>query len=180
MAANIYMIARPASGGTALINQTLDPLFKSWNTTELMSFSLSSQNPTTIGSATGGAGTGKITFSPLTITKQTDSNSPTFLKYCATGAHFDRVTLYVTKPSAAGIETVAEIYVLGLVYVSGISNDVTSGDDVVTETITLVYGQLERRVKAYSSTGTLTGTVISNWDVTLNTSWSPGILDGPG
>jgi hypothetical protein len=35
------------------------------------------ENPTTIGSATGGAGAGKIKFNEVTIKKPTDSASPT-------------------------------------------------------------------------------------------------------
>jgi hypothetical protein len=37
------------------------------------------ENPTTIGSATGGAGAGKIKFREFTIKKTTDSASPIFI-----------------------------------------------------------------------------------------------------
>jgi type VI protein secretion system component Hcp len=178
MAANIYMIARPATGAPALTNQSFSPLFKSWSTTDLMSLSVGNMSPVTIGSTSS---SGRITFSPVRFTKKTDSNSPILLRYCAQGLHFDRVTFYVTKPSpATGAEIVTDIYVLGLVYVSAISNDVTSGDDVVTELITLEYGQFDHRVKTYSSTGTLTGFVETTWDMVTNTPWSQGTLDGPG
>lgn len=178
MSRNIYMIARPATGGPVLTNQVQNPLFNGWNATQLMSLSVGSTNSVTISSA--GSGAGKASFSPLTITKPTDSNSPLFLRYCAAGLHFDRVTLYVTKPPSTGAETVVEIYVLGLVFITGISNDVTFGDDVVTETITFAYGQLDHRVKTFSPAGALTGFVEITWDLTVNGNWIPGTLDGPG
>lgn len=43
---------------------------------ELYSFSLGAHNTTTIGSATGGAGAGKVSFSSFSIMKKTDKTSP--------------------------------------------------------------------------------------------------------
>jgi hypothetical protein len=45
---------------------------------EIKDFSFGVENPTTIGSATGGAGAGKIKFNEFSITKTTDSASPNF------------------------------------------------------------------------------------------------------
>src|SRR4051812_28990217 len=126
MAKNIYMIARPATNAPAFLNQVSVPLFKNWNTSELMSFSLGSTNPATIGSTSGVAGAGKLSFSPCTLTKRADMNSAVFLRYCGTGAHFDRVTLYVTETGGAS-EFVTQIYALGLVFITSIVNDITSG-----------------------------------------------------
>ena len=179
MAKNIFMIARPATGAPAVFNQTTDPFFKGWNAFELMSFNLGSTNPTTIGGT--GVGAGKISFSPFTFTKQADMNSAVFLRYCATGAHFDRITIYVTAPSSAGgQETTTQIYTLGLVFVTSIVNEITSGDDVITESITMAYGQLQQRVITFSPTGLRTGFVENTWDLTANNLWVPPALDGPG
>jgi hypothetical protein len=41
-------------------------------------FSFSVENPTTIGSQTGGAGAGKIKFNEFQITRTTDKSSPSF------------------------------------------------------------------------------------------------------
>src|SRR4029077_13323573 len=46
----------------------------------LKDFSFGVENPTTIGSATGGAGAGKIKFNEFTIKKTTDAASPAFFK----------------------------------------------------------------------------------------------------
>ena len=44
----------------------------------IQDFSFGIENPTTIGSATGGAGAGKIKFNEFTITKTSDAASPLF------------------------------------------------------------------------------------------------------
>lgn len=64
---------------------------------EIKDFSFGVENPTTIGSATGGAGAGKIKFNEFTITKTTDKASPLFFKNCCAGAHYKKVTLTARK-----------------------------------------------------------------------------------
>src|SRR5919201_322401 len=56
---------------------------------EIKDFSFGVENPTTIGSATGGAGAGKIKFNEFTIKKTTDKASAAFFKNCCAGAHYD-------------------------------------------------------------------------------------------
>ena len=50
------------------------------------SFSFGVENPTTIGSATGGAGAGKIKFNEFQIKKTIDNASPVLFKQAAAGA----------------------------------------------------------------------------------------------
>src|SRR5438094_7169082 len=66
---------------------------------EIKDFSFGVENPTTIGSATGGAGAGKIKFNEFTIKKTTDKASPLFFKSCVSGTHFKEVKLAVRKAS---------------------------------------------------------------------------------
>ena len=47
---------------------------------EIKDFSFGVENPTTIGSATGGAGAGKVKFNEFTIKKTSDSASPAFFE----------------------------------------------------------------------------------------------------
>jgi|ERR1700676_1851573 len=51
------------------------------NHIQLRSFTV--ENPTTIGSSSGGAGGGKVVFQPFTITKNVDTASPNFFKNAA-------------------------------------------------------------------------------------------------
>ena len=173
MALDAFLIARPLSGGLALTSETLDPLFKSWpQTMELQSFHLSASNPTSI------QGPGKISFDLLTITKAAGVNSPRLLTYCATGAHFDRVTLYVTNASSAG-ELVTEIYTFGTVFVMSVASDGANGDNSGTDTITMNFGQFEHRYYAYNTLNQRQPAVVGSWSVITNTPWNPTPLDGP-
>jgi Type VI secretion system effector, Hcp len=56
---------------------------------EIKDFSFGVENPTTIGSATGGAGAGKIKFNEFTIKKTSDSASPAFFQDSSTSAPSD-------------------------------------------------------------------------------------------
>src|SRR5216683_6445245 len=67
------------------------------NAFEIKDFSFGVENPTTIGSATGGAGAGKIKFNEFTIKKTADKASPLFFRNCAAGMHYKTVTLAVRK-----------------------------------------------------------------------------------
>src|SRR5260221_10975191 len=54
---------------------------------EIKDFSFGVENPTTIGSATSGAGAGKGKFNEFTIKKVTDSSSAIFKQAGASGRH---------------------------------------------------------------------------------------------
>ena len=81
---------------------------------EIKDFSFGIENPTTIGSATGGAGAGKIKFNEFTIKKTTDQASPLFFRNCAAGAHYKKVTLAVRKaggdPKNAGTDFLKVVF----------------------------------------------------------------------
>jgi len=66
-------------------------------TIELQDFNLGGETAATIGSASAGAGAGKIKFNEFTIKKTTDSASPLFFKNCVAGAHYKTVTLAMRK-----------------------------------------------------------------------------------
>src|SRR5436853_7851940 len=62
---------------------------------EIKDFSFGVENPTTIGSSTGGAGAGKIKFNEVQIKKTSDQASPLFFKNCCVGAHYKTGTVYM-------------------------------------------------------------------------------------
>ena len=64
---------------------------------EITDFSFGVETKTTIGSATGGAGAGKVKFNEFTIKKTTDSASPVFFQKCAAGVHIREAALSVRK-----------------------------------------------------------------------------------
>ena len=72
----------------------------------VLSWSWGASNPTTIGSAGGGAGAGKVSLSSLNVQKDFDSCSPALFGAVATGRHFDSATL-VQSNSDGTVTTLA-------------------------------------------------------------------------
>jgi type VI protein secretion system component Hcp len=68
---------------------------------EIKDFSFGVENPTTINSATGGAGVGKIKFNEFTIKKTSDSASPAFLQGSLTGDGSKPVGIEMRKAGGA-------------------------------------------------------------------------------
>lgn len=65
---------------------------------EVSSFQLDQlRRSSEIGSATGGAGAGKVTFHDISFTKKVDKASPKLFQACAAGKHYPSVTLAVRK-----------------------------------------------------------------------------------
>ena len=110
---------------------------------EIKDFSFGVENPTTIGSATGGAGAGKIKFNEFTIKKTTDSASPLFFKNCCVGAHNKNVIIEMRKaggdPQSAGQEFLQ--FKFDTVFTTKIDWS-GPGDEGPEESITFVYGKL--------------------------------------
>ena len=84
------------------------------------SYSFSAAN---IGSQSSGsgAGAGKVTFNPFSITKKIDRASPLLFKACITGQHIKSVTLELLPAVQKGTATPFLVVVLKDVLVSGIS-----------------------------------------------------------
>jgi len=123
--------------------ETKDDTYKKYNAFEIKDFSFGVENPTTIGSATGGAGAGKIKFNEFTIKKTSDSASPLFFKNCCVGAHYKTVTISMRKsggsPDVAGKEFLQ--FRFDTVFTTKI--DWTGpGDEGPEESITFAYGKL--------------------------------------
>jgi type VI protein secretion system component Hcp len=101
--AAVILAAGPAAAAWVL---TLESPAGQTQTIELQDFNLGGETPATIGSATGGAGAGKIHFNEFTIKKTTDAASTTFFRNCVQGAHYKKVTLSMRKaggdPQSAG------------------------------------------------------------------------------
>jgi type VI secretion system secreted protein Hcp len=110
---------------------------------EIEDFSFGIENPTTIGSATGGAGAGKIKFNEFTIKKTADRASATFFKNCCAGAHYKSVIIHIRKaggdPAASRKEFLR--FKFGTVFTTKIDWS-GPGDEGPEESITFVYGKL--------------------------------------
>jgi type VI secretion system secreted protein Hcp len=136
---------------------------------EIKDFSFGVENPTTIGSATGGAGAGKVKFNEFTIKKTVDSASPSFFKNCATGSHYKTVTLTMRKaggdPHSSG--QAFKTFTFGTVFTTKI-NWSGPGDEGPEESITFVYGTLSVEYKPQKPDGTLGVPITSCFDSVRN------------
>ena len=130
---------------------------------EIKDFSFGVENPTTIGSATGGAGAGKIKFNEFTIKKTSDQSSPAFFKNCCVGAHYKTVTVSLRSASsdAAGKEFLR--FKFDTVFTTKIDWS-GPGDEGPEESITFVYGKLG--IRFTSETGAKP--LAAGWDQVTN------------
>ena len=108
---------------------------------EIKDFSFGVENPTTIGSATGGAGTGKIKFNEFTIKKTSDKSSPAFFKNCCAGAHYKTVTVSMRRTDREAASREFLRFKFDTVFTTKIDWS-GPGDEGPEESITFVYGKL--------------------------------------
>lgn len=126
----------------------------------IINFTLGGTNATTIGSATGGAGAGKVAFSPLKVTKMLDGLSVVLLTHMSTGTHFSEVKIEAFGPGNALLAT----YRFKTAFV--VADLVGSSIMSLTEEATLVFGILESDIEVNGTT------VHSCWNQITNTDCS--------
>jgi type VI secretion system secreted protein Hcp len=127
---------------------------------DIDSFSWGAENPTTIGSATGGAGAGKVKFNEFTITKKIDKASPALFKNMASGAHYPTVILTLRR---AGESKPYMTYTMKTVFTTKIDHSGAS-PEMVSEEITFVYGQVLEQVTDGDATAQAGWNQITNVD----------------
>jgi type VI secretion system secreted protein Hcp len=158
------------AGGDLPMGETKDTKYSADNAFELKDFSFSIENPTTIGSATSGAGAGKAKFNEFEITKTTDSASPMFFKNCVAGIHYGKVFLAMRKaggdPKSAGKEFLK--YTFGTVFTTGIDWS-GPGDEGPEEKIKFAYGALKVEYFPQNADGSQAPVKSSVWSQINNT-----------
>ncbi|MGH3854119.1 MAG: type VI secretion system tube protein Hcp [Pseudonocardiaceae bacterium] len=143
--------------------------------TQLVSYSFDIEQTLNIGSQSAGAGAGKVTFNPLTITKRIDVNSPTLFSMCCSGTTFKYLDILLVEPQPPGTPTSGTLvpfaaYGLGLVAVKTISHAGGGGDDADMETVSFEFGQLSIAYAKQLSTGALDQVHYTTWDRVNNVS----------
>jgi Type VI secretion system effector, Hcp len=130
------------------------------NATPLLSVDGFQANTTTIGSAGGGAGAGKATFSPLILSMRPNPGTEALFTTLATGAHYDEVAvLFVGK--SGGVQTVCRTIRMRLVFITKLEEEFgvnTSGPSGPVDVVTLVFGALT----ATDGGSTATWSVVTN------------------
>src|SRR5262245_59475633 len=125
---------------------SLNSTYKGWF--EVSGFDFDLANSTNIGTATGGAGAGKLTFSPLTLTLDSNTGLAPLLAMAATGATLNGATLVGVNDAGQ------QVYHLDLANVS--VTNVEHHAETFPEagpTLTLRYGQIELETFIPDGTG---------------------------
>jgi type VI secretion system secreted protein Hcp len=123
---------------------------------ELQSFSFGSSNSSNIGSATGGAGAGKVKFNEFTIKKTTDSASPLFFKASTTGKH-DNCIVEMDRGNTSEQQPYMTI-IFSDVLISSYQSGGHGNSTVPTESITLNFAKIEYKNKVeHGATGETKG-----------------------
>src|SRR5262245_39414648 len=127
---------------------SIDTNHKGWF--EISGFDFDLGNTSSIGSAPGGAGAGKVTFSPLTLSLDSNTGLAPLLALAATGATLNGATL--AGVNAAG----QQVYHLDLanVSVTNVEHHADSNTGA-NPTLTLRYGQIELETFTPDGTGGL-------------------------
>jgi type VI protein secretion system component Hcp len=147
---------------------------------EIDDFSFDVQQTLNIGSASSGAGAGKITFNPFSITRRIDKNTPLLFLASAMGQHWPTVILTLARvnsgaPAAKGELTPLVRFVFNLVAVKSLS--VRSG----VETDGFEYGGLQIQTYKQSPDGKVSSSGTGGWNRVTNqqiTSIDPGLIAG--
>jgi type VI secretion system Hcp family effector len=140
---------------------------------EVEDYSFDIEQVLNIGSSSSGAGAGKVTFNPFSITRKIDKASPKFFEMACSGTAFQLVTLAMRKSSGAGSAGAANVsgviylrFDFKLVAVKTISW--SHDDESPKETITFEYGGLMVGYAQQNADGSLKAPIAGGWNRVKN------------
>jgi len=108
------------------------------NMFSVLSWAWGASNPTTISSASGGAGAGKVNFSDLVVQKKFDPCSPTLFGTVSQGKHFN--SLVLTQEDFSG--EVVLTATLSEVFVSSWQVDGSVNEPAPTESVSFAFAKI--------------------------------------
>lgn len=129
-------------------------------------FSLGADHVVNIGSTSGGAGAGKVSFEDFEVEKPLDGLSPSLFFDLASGNHFKNVLIIVRRRSGQ-LSVPSFAYEMGLVFLSKIH--VSGSTQTPTETITGAAGQLALLAYKQSANGAVAPGNGAGWNRVKNT-----------
>jgi type VI secretion system secreted protein Hcp len=129
------------------------------------SWGMSQSGTTHIGS---GGGAGKVNVQDLHFTHYVDSASPNLIKACCTGEHFDTAKLTMRKAGGSPLDYV--VLELTDIIVTSVSSGGSSGDDLLTENVTLNFAKFKYAYQPQDNKGAKKGGAIeATYDIAKNT-----------
>ena len=118
------------------------------------------------GSATGGAGSGKVSFHDLSFVHKVDKASPKLFLATATGNHIPKAELTVRKAGNNPLEYIK--ITMSDVLISSVSPG-SSGNIIPTEEVTMNFGAIKiEYIPQNPSTGETEPPVRAEWDLNAN------------
>jgi type VI secretion system secreted protein Hcp len=133
---------------------------------QLSSFSMGETNSSTIGSATGGGGAGKVSFHDFNFTTKFSKASPKLMLACATGAHIKNAVMTARKAGGRGGGFEFLFVKMTTVLVSSIQTQAT--DNVPEDAVSLAFAKIEVDYKEQKATGSLGATTTFVWSLVEN------------
>jgi type VI secretion system secreted protein Hcp len=135
---------------------------------EVESFSWGHTNNTSIGSATGGAGSGKAQFERLLITTRVSSASPLLAHLCVSGLHVPTAVLTVRK--AGGRQEEFYKVTFKTVFLTQYKSVGAGGPNLLPlDELTFVYGTYQIEYRPQNKDGSLAAAVLTGWSQITNT-----------
>lgn len=134
---------------------------------EVEDFSFGVEQTLNIGSQATGAGAGKITFNPFSITRKIDRFSPLLFQQACSGTPYQKVALGLRKSSGGDTAGVTYlVFMFRLVAVKTI--DWSYDDESPKETVTFEYGGLQVHYAPQKADGSFGDIIPSGWNRVRN------------
>lgn len=134
---------------------------------EIEDFSFDIEQTLNIGSQSTGAGAGKVTFNPFSITRKIDRFSPVLFEKACSGTPFKSVVLGLRK--SAGGNTSGVVYlVFRFKLVAAKTISWSYDDESPKETVTFEYGGLQVHYSPQSPNGSLETAIAGGWNRVKN------------
>ena len=134
---------------------------------EIEDYSFDIEQVLSIGSQSTGAGAGKVTFNPFSITRKIDCASPTFFQMACSGKSFQTVGLGMRKSAgnaASGVMFLVFTFKLVAVKTVSWAHD----DEAPKETVTFEYGGLVMQYAQQKPDGRLLAAIPGGWNRVRN------------
>jgi type VI secretion system secreted protein Hcp len=114
-----------------------------------------------------GGGAGKVSVQDLVINKWVDQATPNLWKLCCNGKHEGEAVLSIRK---AGGDSPVEYLKITMeeVLISDLQTGSSSGDEDVTETLTLNFAKFKLEYTPQEPDGSPGATVETGWDIRAN------------
>jgi|SRR5215467_13980500 len=154
-------------GDPAVKGETKDHVYAAKNAFEIFSFSMGASNPATIGSASGGAGGGKVNISSFNIMKKMDSASAGLFVNCCKGQHFDKGHVVIRKAGGSAVEYIH--YDFEEVFAESVQwSGSSGGDDMPAESVSFAFGKIDYKYTPQKEKGGSGTPIPATWDLRIN------------